>query len=219
MTTGNPYNHSEPTQPYNICVIEDDEVIRKGYVSLLQEDEIFFVSGAYASVEEALKLLNENQPDIILLDIQLPGIKGVDAIPAIKKLLPAIRIIMLTVHESSDLVFTALKNGAAGYLTKNTSFSKIKEHIKEVAAGGGAMSAGIALQVMKHFQKNINSPLTRRETEILECIAAGQSRTKIAAALFIDKETVKSHIKNIYHKLDVNSRDEAIKVARDGKYI
>ncbi|MGC4234661.1 MAG: response regulator transcription factor [Niabella sp.] len=219
MTTGNPYNHSEPAQPYNICVIEDDEVIRKGYVSLLQEDETFFVSGAYASVEAALKLLNENQPDIILLDIQLPGIKGVDAIPAIKKLLPATRIIMLTVHESSDLVFTALKNGAAGYLTKNTSFSKIKEHIKEVAAGGGAMSAGIALQVMKHFQKNINSPLTRRETEILECIAAGQSRTKIAAALFIDKETVKSHIKNIYHKLDVNSRDEAIKVARDGKYI
>ncbi len=219
MTTGNPYNHSEPTQPYNICVIEDDEVIRKGYVSLLQEDEIFFVSGAYASVEEALKLLNENQPDIILLDIQLPGIKGVDAIPAIKKLLPAIRIIMLTVHESSDLVFTALKNGAAGYLTKNTSFSKIKEHIKEVAAGGGAMSAGIALQVMKHFQKNINSPLTRRETEILECIAAGQSRTKIAAALFIDKETVKSHIKNIYHKLDVNSRDEAIKIAKDSRLI
>ncbi|GAB3427077.1 response regulator [Niabella aquatica] len=219
MTTGNPYDRIGTGQPYNICVIEDDEVIRKSYVSLLQEDETFFVSGAYASVEAALKLLNENQPDVILLDIQLPGIKGVDAIPAIKKILPETRIIMLTVHESNDLVFTALKNGAAGYLTKNTSFSKIKEHIKEVAAGGGAMSAGIALQVMKHFQKNINSPLTRRETEILECIAAGKSRTKIAAALFIDKETVKSHIKNIYHKLDVNSRDEAIKAAREGKYI
>lgn len=219
MAIAGSYNNSKLGQPCSVCIIEDDEVIRKGYISLLREDAAFFVTGEYASVEAALKLLNENQPDVILLDIQLPGIKGVDAIPAIKKILPEASIIMLTVHESAELIFAALKNGAAGYLTKNTPFQKIKEHIREVVNGGGAMSAGIALQVMKFFQKNINSPLTRRETEILECIASGKSRTKIAAELFIDKETVKSHIKNIYHKLDVNSRDEAIKVARDSKFI
>ncbi|MCD2424487.1 response regulator transcription factor [Niabella pedocola] len=203
----------------NVCIIEDDEVIRRGYISLLQSDEGFFTSGAYAAAEEALKHLEEDQPDVILLDIQLPGIKGVDALPAIKKILPHVQIIMLTVHETEDLIFTALKNGASGYLTKNTPFSKIKDHIREVVKGGGAMSAGIAMQVMRHFQKNLNTPLTKRETEILECIADGKSRSKIAAQLFIDLETVKSHIKNIYHKLDVNSRDEAIKVARKDRYI
>ena len=145
--------------------------------------------------------------------------RGVDAIPSIKKILPKAQIIILTVHETGELIFTSLKNGAAGYVTKNTPFEKIKEHILEVAKGGGVMSSGIAMQVMKHFQKNLNSPLSKRETEILECIAEGKSRSKIALQLYIDLETVKSHIKNIYHKLDVNSRDEAIKAARDGKYI
>lgn len=215
-----PFNNHSAGQPLiNVCVVEDDEVIRKGYVSLLQEDSGFFCSGDYPSAEEALKHLAEIQPDIILLDIQLPGIRGVDAIPSVKKLLPNAQIIMLTVHETPELIFTALKNGARGYLTKNTSFSKIKDHILEVMKGGGAMSAGIAMQVMKFFQKNTNSPLTRRETEILAHIADGKSRTKIAAELFIDKETVKSHIKNIYHKLDVNSRDEAIKIAKDSRLI
>lgn len=194
-------------------------MIRKGYTSLLSPDEDFFVSGNFASVEDALQQLETLRPDIILLDIQLPGMRGVDALPVIKKILPGVHVIMLTVHESDDLIFTALKNGASGYLTKNTSFAKIKEHIRDVAGGGGAMSTGIALQVMKYFQKNQHSPLTKRETEILEYVAEGKSRSKIAQELFIDQETVKSHIKNIYHKLDVNSRAEALSVARKSKFI
>ncbi|SDD82445.1 response regulator [Niabella drilacis] len=206
-------------QLINCCIIEDDEVIRNGYVSLLSADEDFFVSGDYASAEAALEQLDRIRPDVILLDIQLPGMRGVDALPAIRKILPGVHIIMLTVHESDDLVFTALKNGASGYLTKNTSFNKIKEHIRDVIRGGGAMSTEIALQVMKYFQKNQHSPLTKRETEILECVAEGKSRSKIAQELFIDQETVKSHIKNIYHKLDVNSRAEALSVARKSRFI
>lgn len=218
MNNDKTYN-ADLSQIINVCIIEDDEIIRKGYVRLLQSDELFYTCGDYGSAEEAMGHLAEDQPDVILLDIQLPGIKGVDAIPAIKKILPHTQIIMLTVHETGELIFTALKNGASGYLTKNTSFSRIKDHIREVVKGGGVMSAGIAMQVMKYFQKNPYSPLTKRETEILECIAEGKSRSKIAAELFIDQETVKSHIKNIYHKLDVNSRDEAIKVARKDRYI
>ncbi|MGJ7032689.1 response regulator [Niabella hirudinis] len=211
--------NTNPHQWINCCIIEDDEVIRKGYTSLLSPDEDFFVSGNFASVEDALQQLETLRPDIILLDIQLPGMRGVDALPVIKKILPGVHVIMLTVHESDDLIFTALKNGASGYLTKNTSFAKIKEHIRDVAGGGGAMSTGIALQVMKYFQKNQHSPLTKRETEILEYVAEGKSRSKIAQELFIDQETVKSHIKNIYHKLDVNSRAEALSVARKSKFI
>lgn len=219
MNYNSTYTLDKSNQLINVIIIEDDEVIRKSYVTLLQNDSGFFISGDFGSVEAAMKNLEENHPDIILLDIQLPGIKGVDAIPLLKKILPKVHIIMLTVHETADLIFSALQNGASGYLTKNISFEKIKESIKEVLSGGGAMSASVAMQVMKHFQKNFNSPLTKREAEILTCVAEGKSRTKIASQLFIDIETVKSHIKNIYHKLDVNSRDEAIKIAREGKYI
>ena len=202
-----------------ICIIEDDEIIRKSYVTLLQKESDLFVCGDYASFEEAQNNLAEKTPDVILLDVQLPGMRGVDAIPIIKKILPKTCILILTVHEEEEIIFTALKNGASGYLTKNTSVEKISESVKEIMKVGGAMSAGMAKQVMKFFQKNTDSPLTKRETEILENIAEGKSRTKIATQLFIDLETVKTHIKNIYHKLDVNSREDAIKVARQSKYI
>ena len=218
MKKQNLYNTSDQLF-INTCIIEDDETIRDGYVTLLKSDPDFYVSGDFASFEEAMQNLPELSPDIILLDVQLPGIRGVDAIPKIKKILPQAQILILTVHETEEIIFLALKNGASGYLTKNVSFDKIKDSIREVIHGGGAMSASIARLVMRSFEKNTNSPLTKRETEILENISEGKSRSKIAAELFIDLETVKSHIKNIYHKLDVNSRDEAIKVARESKFI
>ena len=156
---------------------------------------------------------------MLLLDVELPGISGIDALPKIKKLIPEAYILILTVYEQDILIFRALGNGASGYLTKNTPPEKIISAIQEVMEGGGPMSAHIARMVISSFQRNEASPLTRRETEILEQIATGKSRKRIAQELFIDLETVKSHIKNIYHKLNVHSKADAIKAAKDNKFI
>jgi len=202
-----------------VCIIEDDETIREGYAFLIGNTKGYKIAGTYPSFEDAAKKIVHDDPDVILLDVELPGISGIDAIPKLKKLLPETHILILTVYEQDLLIFRALGNGAAGYLTKNTPPEKIIAAIYEVMEGGGPMSAHIARMVIHSFQRNESSPLTRRETEILEQIATGKSRKRIAEELFIDLETVKSHIKNIYHKLNVHSKADAIKTAKDNKFI
>jgi DNA-binding NarL/FixJ family response regulator len=187
---------------------------------LINNEAGFYVSGSYSNAEDALKQLKGQLPDVILLDINLPGISGIQAITKLKQLLPKVHILMLTVFEDEQNIFKSLSLGASGYLTKNINAHKIIEAIKEVMDGGAPMSMNVAKLVIKSFHKNTqNSPLTKRETEILEQVANGKSRTKIAVDLHIDVETVKTHIKNIYEKLDVHSRDEAIKLAKDNKFI
>lgn len=202
-----------------IAIIEDDEIIREGYALLIGNAEGYEVVSRYASFDEATKTIVNDNPDVILLDIELPGTNGIAAIPRLKKMLPHSHILILTVYESEKLIFEALANGASGYLTKNTPPAKIVESVKEVKDGGGPMSVNIARMVIKSFQRNQESPLSKRETQILEQIADGKSRSQIAKELFIDLETVRSHIKNIYLKLDVNSRADAIKTAKENKLI
>lgn len=202
-----------------VAIIEDDETIREGYAFLIGNTTGYKICGTYPSYEEAAKHIAQDDPDVILLDVELPGISGIDALPKLKKTLPDTHILILTVYEQELLIFRALGNGAAGYLTKNTPPEKIVSAIHEVMEGGGPMSANIARMVISSFKRNDVSPLTRRETEILEQIATGKSRKRIADELYIDLETVKSHIKNIYHKLDVHSKADAIKAARDNKFI
>ncbi len=202
-----------------MAIIEDDETIREGYAFLIGNTAGYKICGTYPSYEDAAKHIAQDDPDVILLDVELPGISGIDALPKLKKVLPDTHILILTVYEQELLIFRALGNGAAGYLTKNTPPEKIVSAIHEVMEGGGPMSANIARMVISSFKRNDASPLTRRETEILEQIATGKSRKRIADELFIDLETVKSHIKNIYHKLDVHSKADAIKAARDNKFI
>jgi DNA-binding NarL/FixJ family response regulator len=202
-----------------VGIIEDDATIRNGYAYLIGNTTGYKIAGSYPSFEEAAKKIANDNPDVILLDVELPGMNGIDAIPKLKKLVPDAYILILTVYEQDLLIFRALGNGASGYLTKNTPPEKIISAIHEVMEGGGPMSAHIARMVIQSFQRNDASPLTRRETEILEQIATGKSRKRIADELFIDLETVKSHIKNIYHKLDVHSKADAIKTAKDNKFI
>lgn len=202
-----------------IVIIEDDEIIREGYALLIGQTEGYHVLKSYASFDEAVKTIADDAPEVILLDIELPGTNGIQAIPKLKKMLPNTHILILTVYESEKTIFEALANGASGYLTKNTPAQKIVESIKEVKAGGGPMSVNIARMVIKSFQRNQESPLSKRETQILEQIAEGKSRSQIAKDLFIDLETVRSHIKNIYLKLDVNSRADAIKTAKENRLI
>lgn len=216
-----PFHHSISgrTQTVRVVIIEDDETIRSGYQYLIGNTEGYEVVSAYPSYEEAIKKLEDDCPHIILLDIELPGLNGVEAVPRIKKLLPSTSVLILTVYEDEDLIFRALSNGASGYLTKSAPPAKIIEAIEEVLQGGGPMSANVARIVIQSFRKNPHSPLTKRETQILEMIAEGKSRNKIARELYIDLETVKTHIKNIYLKLDVHSKEDAIKLARENRFI
>ena len=205
--------------PITVAIIEDDSMIRESYSYLSANSDGFEVVGAYKSYEEAAKNFLNIRPDVILLDVELPGINGIEALPKIKKLLPTVQILILTVYENNETVFDALSQGASGYLTKNTSSNKIIEAIKEVLEGGAPMSAGVARLVINSFQRNQNSPLSKRETEVLENVSLGKSRRRIADELFIDMETVKTHIKNIYQKLDVHSKADAIKTAKENKFI
>jgi DNA-binding NarL/FixJ family response regulator len=202
-----------------IVIIEDDETIREGYAFLIGQAEDYTVINTYPSFDEAAKKLVTDAPNVILLDIELPGTNGIDAIPKIKKLLPSVHILILTVYESEKLIFDALSYGASGYLTKNTPAAKIVDSIKEVIDGGGPMSVNIARLVINSFHKNQDSPLSKRETQILDMVSNGKNRSQIAKELFIDLETVRSHIKNIYIKLDVNSRADAITAARNKRFI
>lgn len=209
----------EKTNPITVVIIEDDETIRNGYTYLINANKNYKIINAYSNVEDALINLANDKPQVILLDIELPGMKGIEALPKIKNILPKTHIIMLTVYDSEETVFEALTKGASGYLTKSNNTEKIIDAIQEVVDGGAPMSTNIAKIVIKSFHKNQNSPLTKRETEILEEVANGKSRSKIAKQMFIDLETVKSHIKNIYVKLNVHSREDAIKEAKNNKYI
>lgn len=202
-----------------IAIIEDDKILRESYGLLLGEVEDFFIVNAYESYDDAKKQLKEDHPQVILLDVNLPGTSGIEAIPELKKMLPHTRVIILTVYDSPETVFEALNNGADGYLTKNSSAEKIIEAVRDVCNGGGVMSINVARIVMHSFQKNLDTPLTKRETEILKRIATGQTKIQIANDLFIDQNTVRSHVKNIYIKLDVNSKSEAIKVAKQQRFI
>ena len=210
---------SSRPETISVVIIEDDDIIRNGYAFLIGKETGFHVVNTYASFEAAIKSIEIDDPNVILLDIELPGINGIDALPKLKRVLPSSYILILTVYDSEKLIFEALANGASGYLTKNSSASKIVESIREVREGGGPMSINIARLVIKSFQRNQDSPLSKRETQILELVGNGKSRSQIAKDLFIDLETVRSHIKNIYMKLDVNSRADALKTARLNKLI
>ena len=210
---------SSRPETIRVVIIEDDDIIRNGYAFLIGKETGFHVVNTYASFETAIKSIEVDDPEVILLDIELPGINGIDALPKLKRVLPSTYILILTVYDSEKLIFEALANGASGYLTKNSSASKIVESIREVREGGGPMSINIARLVIKSFQRNQDSPLSKRETQILELVGNGKSRSQIAKDLFIDLETVRSHIKNIYMKLDVNSRADALRTARLNKLI
>ncbi len=202
-----------------IEIVEDNDVVRDGLQLLINSMSDHAVVGAYDSCEKAIKNINRDQPEVILMDLDLPGMNGIEGIQRIKKTHPDINIIVLTVHEDSEMVFEALCAGASGYITKNANHSRLLDAIDEVQTGGAPMSSKIAKMVVDSFQKNHNSPLTSRETEVLEQLAKGKSYSIIADELFIHKETVKSHIKNIYFKLQVKSKAEALEIARKNKLI
>ncbi|GAB4296431.1 MAG: response regulator transcription factor [Ignavibacteriaceae bacterium] len=193
-----------------VVIIEDDDLIRNVYADLISDSSEIICTGAYSNCEDAIKNLAEDAPDIILMDIGLPGISGIEGTRRIKRAVSSVDIIVITVNEEDEQVFEALCAGASGYLTKNTPPDKIIGAILEVASGGAPMSTNIARKVIESFRRLPTSPLTPRETELLQLMCKGKSYSMIANELFINKETVRTHIKNIYQKLNLNSRAAAI---------
>jgi DNA-binding NarL/FixJ family response regulator len=202
-----------------LCLVEDDHLIREAFADLLNNTEGFRVVNTYANCEDYLRNLAADRPDVVLMDLELPRMGGVEGIEKTKKLRPQTQLIVVTVYENDELVFKALCAGAGGYLTKNMPPSRLIDAIREIRQGGAPMSTNIARMVVASFQKNHHSPLTARETEVLERIAQGKSYTTIADELFVDKETIRTHIKNIYWKLEVHSKAEAIEKARKERLI
>ena len=202
-----------------VLIIEDDSEIRNSFILIVNSSQRFVAVKAYASCEEAIKNLMYDKPEIILMDIELPGMNGIAGTKIIKERLPHSDIIMVTVYEDSDLVFEALKAGASGYITKSANYIELLTALEEIIKGGAPMSSRVARMVIDNFHVNPVSPLTKRETEILQLIAEGKTYTQISEELFISKETSKTHIKNIYSKLQVNKKSEAIAKATIDKLI
>ncbi|MEN0005054.1 MAG: response regulator transcription factor [Bacteroidota bacterium] len=199
---------------HRVVLIEDNEPLRAGFEEVINATEQFVVVGAYGNCEEAIAQLRLDQPDIVLMDIKLPGLSGVEGTKQIKAAKPATQIIMVTVYENSQMVFDALRAGASGYLTKNVSPKDLVDALQESVAGGAPMSIKIAKMVVSSFQKKPSKiKLSSREKEVLTLLAAGNSYDSIADQLFISKNTIKFHLKNIYLKLQVNSNIEAINKA------
>ncbi|PKG43297.1 response regulator [Psychroflexus sp. MES1-P1E] len=204
-----------------LAIIEDDTLIQeslKDYFNAQPHLECLLIT---ASVEDFIKVieLSKNYPEIILLDINLLGMSGIEGIPLILKELPEVSIIMLTTFEDNDSIYKALCAGACSYLSKKTPLKKILEAILVVHQGGSYMSPAIARKVANHFaQKQIKSTvLTERQKEIVTGIVAGKSYKMIANDLFISIDTVRTHIKNIYKTLEINSKAELIRKSYDNE--
>lgn len=202
-----------------ITIIEDNSKIREGFAAIIENTAGYLVCGQYDSCEDALKRLNSDAADLILMDIDLPGMDGIEGTLKIKKQRPDCIILIITVLEDSDKVFRSICAGAGGYIVKNSNTDDIIKNIAEALSGGAPMSFRIAKMVIQSFARAQDSPLSKREQDVLRGISEGKSYTKIALDLFISKETVRSHIKNIYLKLAVNNKAEALKVASDHKWL
>ena len=200
--------------PISICIVEDSVEVREGMVSLLSMDERFEILNAFGEAETATKELPQWQPDIVIMDINLPGMNGIECIKKVKSICAKTQFIMFTIYENDEKVFEALEAGASGYLLKKTPLSKMADSLIELHEGGAPMSMQIARKVIErmhgHPSTDGNNLLTVRENEVLQCLSKGWLYKEIAHQLNITIGTVRQHIHNIYEKLHVQNRTEAL---------
>jgi len=213
-------NGGEP--PIRVAVVEDDEGLRRTLEAFINRSgDMIFVAG-YGSAEAALKGLPGNRPDIVLMDIRLPGMNGVECVARLRKSVPEAKAVMLTAYEDTDDVFRSLTVGAFGYLLKSTEPVRLREAIREAHRGGAPFSGSVARKLVDFFQTEVrqeergsalqDAALSPREVEILRLLAAGHAYKQIAVELDISLNTICTHIKRIYEKLHVHSRSEAVRL-------
>jgi DNA-binding NarL/FixJ family response regulator len=202
-----------------VLLVEDDEDIRKAYTMIINSTTTFCVVGHFDNGEDAIRSIKKSRPDIVMMDIGLPQMDGIQATKMIFKIDPKIMIIIVSVHDEGQEVFEALKAGATGYISKSSNYSELLTALEEIDRGGAPMSSKIARLVVQEFHLSHASPLTKRETHILGMVAEGKTYTQIAREANISKDTAKTHIKNIYKRLQVNKKSDAIDKGRKGKLI
>lgn len=208
----------------NIVIVEDNATIREGLSNLVNSKDGYECVGAYFNCETFLAKLPKTSIDVVLMDIALPGMNGIEGVKKALEIKPKLNIIMLTIYEENSVVFDALCAGACGYLVKNTPPNRLLSAIDEIMEGGSPMSSNIARQVINVFQKNnarITSKedydLSEREKDVLKSLSEGNNYQEIAESLFISVDTVRHHIRNIYSKLHVHSQSHAVaKAIRKG---
>jgi DNA-binding NarL/FixJ family response regulator len=224
----------QPNPAITVAIVDDEPVVRMGLEGLLKRSTGFTCGGVYSDAESAIAGLPVRPPNVLLMDIQLPGVDGITAIRTMRGRLPDTEIIMLTALEDHDRIFASFAAGAAGYLLKHTAPNKILEAIKEVYTGGSPMSAPIARRLVKFFGNDkmatasapstpqvqnveANASLTAREREVLDLMAEGLLYKEAADRLGLSVDTIRAHLRNIYKKLRVRNRTEAILKLADGK--
>jgi DNA-binding NarL/FixJ family response regulator len=198
-----------------VSIVEDSDKFRGTMARLLDRAEGFSCLSQYPNAEEALQGLPKDRPHVVLMDINLPGMNGVECVRQLKRLLPEVQVIMLTVYEDTENIFNALTAGAMGYMLKRTSRDELLEAIREVHRGGSPMTTHIARKVVSSFQRTAASAaatenLSQREQEVLDLLSQGLIYKEIAEKLGISYETVHTYIRRIYEKLQVRTRTEAV---------
>jgi DNA-binding NarL/FixJ family response regulator len=207
-----------------VCIFEDNKHLRETFELLLANSEGFSCAGAWPDCNDMIDNIGANPCDVVLMDIEMPGINGIDATRLIKQHFPHINIIIQTVFFEDQYIFSAICAGASGYMLKSTTPDEYLVAIKDVQAGGSPMTPGIARRVLELFKTNLQPSntdynLSAQEKKVLQLLVAGKSYKMIAGELFIAQETVKSHVSNIYSKLHVHSGTEAVALAIRNKIV
>lgn len=201
-------------KPIRLVVVDDHALFRRGLIGLLNDFPEMTVVGEAGNGREALDIIRSEQPELVLLDVNMPEMDGIQTVEAVRKLNLAVRILMLTISEHEDDLLSAIRMGADGYLLKNTEPEELRKAILNVHQGDGALSPEVTATVMRALarqsDKGSQAPLSDRELEVLECLAAGQTTSQIAARLFISENTVKTHVRHILEKLEASNRTEAV---------
>ncbi len=214
----------DKTDPISIAIIEDHREFRDYLTALISGTEGFDCTGSFRSIEDALPKINAHVPHVILMDIGLPGMNGIDGIRLFKERFPAILLLTLTIHDDDERIFDALCAGASGYLLKKTQPAQLVESVKEAAQGGAPMSPEVARRVIKLFRE-IRPPeradynLTPHEVRILKLLVEGHNYKTAATKLGVQATTINFHLQNIYQKLQVHSKTEAVAKALRNRLI
>lgn len=208
-----------------VTIFEDNRTLRESLQQLVDTEPDMLCTGAFADANKLIRSVQISDPDVVLMDINMPGTSGIEAVQIIKEKFPEVRILMQTVFEENDKIFAAICAGASGYMLKKTAPQKMIEAIRETFSGGAPMAASVAVKVLQMFRVQSNEikkeffDLSEREKEILGLLVKGKSYKAIAAECFISIDTVSTHVRHIYEKLHVHSKTEAVAKAIHQKIV